>query len=412
MAFQQINPVLEEINKMQRRLRTPTHTFHIRHEPFQIQPFMIAPVLAGETVKKVNMQWRAVTDPIKNPLIGWWLEHYMFYVKLTDLDGRDDFVDMLIDPAKDMSAYNKAADVLTYHAGPGIDWVQECLEHVVQKYFRNEAAGELWNDHTIGGMPIAAVNQQNVLDSLISDADKETGTAPAALETPEAHLENLSAFQFLQRLQMSGITNMEEYLASFGIKQDPEKLREAETMRYSRDWTYPTNTIDPTDGSPTSACSWSSSLSADKDRFFKEPGFIFGVTVARPKIYLSAQKGSAVSALNDSLSWLPAIMADDPMTSLVEYAALSGIIPTSTGGYWIDLRDLFLYGEQFCNFALTATDAGMVALPTAALQRDYAAEADTDALFVNAAGGYNLCRQDGVANLRILGRQQDYSATT
>ena len=66
--------------------RGPRHSFNLRHRPFQIQPFLLAPVLPGETMKSLLLQSRAVTSPISNPLVGWWLEYYVFYVKHRDLD--------------------------------------------------------------------------------------------------------------------------------------------------------------------------------------------------------------------------------------------------------------------------------------------------------------------------------------
>ena len=70
-----------------RKLRSPIHRFHLRHYPFQLQPFMLAPVIPGETMKNLLLQARVVTDPIKNGLIGWWQEYYFFYVKHRDLAG-------------------------------------------------------------------------------------------------------------------------------------------------------------------------------------------------------------------------------------------------------------------------------------------------------------------------------------
>ena len=50
--------------------RSPRHTFQLRHKPFLLQPFMLAPVLPGDTVKNMLLQARAVTSPIANPLVG------------------------------------------------------------------------------------------------------------------------------------------------------------------------------------------------------------------------------------------------------------------------------------------------------------------------------------------------------
>ena len=95
--------------------RSPRHTFQLRHKPFLLQPFMLAPVIPGETMKSLLLQSRAVTSPIANPLIGWWLEYYFFYVKHRDLDGREDFTQMMLDLEHDMTGYNEASSAPYYH---------------------------------------------------------------------------------------------------------------------------------------------------------------------------------------------------------------------------------------------------------------------------------------------------------
>ena len=65
------NIVVNELPQTGRVMRRPVHTFQLRQRPFAITPFMIAPVLPGETMKNLLLQSRAVTDPIKNPLVGW-----------------------------------------------------------------------------------------------------------------------------------------------------------------------------------------------------------------------------------------------------------------------------------------------------------------------------------------------------
>ena len=102
-------------------------------------------------------------------------------------------------------------------------------------------------------------------------------------------------------------------------------------------------------------------------------------------------------------------MGDQPETSLREFTNANGPLTGTTNGYWVDLRDLFLYGDQFVNFSMSATDDNSVALPTAGMNKRYVSAADIDALFKDAAGGKNLVRQDGTAHLSILGRQVDYT---
>jgi hypothetical protein len=73
--------VVQDLPQVSRKMRRPTHTFYVENHPYVMQPFMLAPVLPGETLKQMLFQCRAVTSPIKNPLIGWHLEHYWFYVR-------------------------------------------------------------------------------------------------------------------------------------------------------------------------------------------------------------------------------------------------------------------------------------------------------------------------------------------
>ena len=180
-------------------------------------------------------------------------------------------------------------------------------------------------------------------------------------------------------------------------------------IRYVREWTYPTNTIDPTNGAARSAVSWSIQARADKDRFFPEPGFIFGCTVVRPKVYRT-QDGSLADWLMDALTWLPAIMADEPYTSLKQFTATNGPLATAVtdaNGYWVDVRDLFLYGDQFINYAADTDKVNLVARPGATV-KDWKYPSATDAaeLFVDETTN-RLIRCDGVVSLNILGRESD-----
>lgn len=402
---------VQNMGRVGRKTRNPTHTFQLRHEAYQIQPFMIAPVLPGETLKKAMMQSRVVVDPIKNPLIGWWVEYYWFYVKHRDIVAHEDKLqEMMLDPEADMSSLVSAANVQHFHNG-GINWTKLCLDRVVETYFRapNDVAA-----HTIGGMPIASINQSTWLDSVINDADFVVANdvdvdGPDSNTTIQAS-EIDKAMRMWEFARANGLTEMDynDYLRTFGMRPErQEDIQEPELLRYVRNFSYPVNTVDPATGVPASAVSWAVRESLDKDRLFREPGFIVGYTVARPKVYLSRQTGSATALLSDAFAWLPAIMRDDPYTSLKKVAAGSGPLPGNTDAYWVDVKDLFIYGEQFVNFSLAATDAGLVALPTAGLDKLYPAEADVDALFKDAAGGKNLIRQDGIIDLTILGALKD-----
>lgn len=410
--------ITQNVAQSRRVARNPVHNFHVRHKPFQIQPFMFAPVLPGETLKNLLMQSRAVTQPIKNPLIGWWMEYYFFYVKHRDMEGSETFQQMMIDPGTDMASQVEAgADVKLYRTTSQIDWQGQALDAIVQAYFRGEDDAP----PALDGLPVAQIQHNGWFDSLSANSIYSAGdfnvdlNANATITASEVNRSLL----LWEHLRNNNLVDMsyEDYLRTYGVKPDVvESAQVPELVRYVREWQYPSNTIDPTNGQPSSAVSWGISERADKDRFFREPGFLVGVTVCRPKVYMAGQATAAIGLLNDAFSWLPAVMRNDVSTSLKSVANGAGsIIPSATNTpFWVDVRDLFMYGDQFVNFALSDTVSGLVAMPTAALERRYPTNADVEGLFVapldeegDPLTPPSLVEQDGVVRLSILGMQTD-----
>ena len=412
--------LVEELLPSGRVSRRPQHSFQVEHLPYQIQPFFIAPVLPGETMNNALLQVRAVSDPIKNPLIGAWLEHYLFYVKLTDLDDRDYFTNLMISASATLTGaafQNSTAAVNHYKAAvAGYDFVGACLKTVVGHYFRDE--DEAWNIATLDSLPVATSHvKESWMQSLCLD-DTEATPNPIQGPTEPVWDDYLEQWQRMRQLRMTALT-YEDWLKSFGIRGvEVEKPHKPELVRYSKDWTYPSNTVDATTGVPSSAFSWSIAERADKSRFFKEPGFLFGVTVMRPKVYFSKQKNFASMLMDSAYSWMPAVLRENPETSLRKLAKTAGPLAgnVTPDNYWVDVRDLLLYGDQFVNFSLAETDNGFVALPGAALTKAamrYPAIADVEALFTSAAASGvkagRTIRQDGVVALNIKGAQVDFT---
>lgn len=408
----------------QRRVeRRPAHNWWVKHRPYQIQPMAIAPVLPGETLVRALFQARAKTDALASAssLLGWWLEHYWFYVRLTDLDGADDFRSMLLQYGHDLSAYDAAANVQTYHAGPGVDWVQLCLDRITEEFFRDEGDGTV----TFDGLPQASVQGETWLNSAklasaTSSTDQELpGENPTIPdELSAAFSQHFTQWEYMRAQGLTQATYA-DWLKAYGVtppveEQSSEENQMPELLRYSREFQYPSVVVDGASGTSTAAVVWSIAERLDKRRFFREPGFIFGVTVARPKVYFSGQRGTGASMLNDAYAWLPAVLREAPFTSLKQFdndtGAGAGDGPLSnipSEPYWVDLRDLLVYGDQFVNFDISATPAGFVALPTSAMQKRFASSTHIDALFANAAGGAKYVHQEGRIALDILGNQKD-----
>lgn len=412
--------VVRNMPAQRRTERRPAHNWWVKHRPYQIQPICIAPVIPGETLTRGLWQSRAKTDALatNSAMLGWWLEYFFFYVRLTDLEGRDDFRSMLLQYGHDISAHDAAANVKTYHAGPGVDWAAACLERIVEEYFRAEGDGTV----TFDGLPQASIIHESFLESAKLASVSPTGDHELPGENPLVP-DELSAtfgghFTQWEHMRAVGLTtaSYEDWLRAYGVtppadERSSEEDYHPELIRYSREFQYPSTVVDGASGTSTSAVVWSIAERLDKKRFFREPGFIFGVTVARPKVYLSGQRGTGASMMNDAYAWLPAVLRGHPFTSLKAFS--SGATPDGplgnvpSEGYWIDIRDLLIYGDQFVNFDISTTPAGTVALPTAAMQKRFASSTDIDKLFNDAAGGYKYITQEGRIALDILSNQKD-----
>lgn len=414
--IRQINPPLTT-----RKPRRPTHPFYVKQRPFSITPFFIAPVLPRETLDLLLWQARAVSAPLRNPLIGHWLEYYFFYVKHRDLDDRATLTSMMLDPTANTGITAAAATSAPLYTAQGtVPWVEKILKRVTEEYFR--VPGEAWNVVVDGdGLPLVQRTQDDWLDSFSWESEMpEAGDVDLDLNADDTITarEAKQAMQQYELLQQMGLVNStyEEYLASNGIRTAAaEELHRPELVRYVRNWSYPSNTIDPSNGAASSALSFKISERGDKRRLFTEPGFLFGVTVWRPKIFLGDQKGTASGLLDNLLAWLPKAMAGDTTASMRQFTAsnflLPNIDPDASPGpadpYWLDLRDLFVHGEQWLN----GDDVPDFNMPSSNGPRRYPPTADIANLFPNSATNLFM-RQDGVVSLTIMGDQSDNTLAT
>lgn len=393
--------------------RYPKHQFQMRVRPYQIAPFMIAPVLPAETLENIRLEAREVTDPIKSSIIGWSSEWFLFYVKIRDLNERDTLDDMFLDPTNSvLNSLDEASSTAYYHGGGTPNYTKLALRRVVECYFRDD--GEAWNNADIGNYPSAQVRAQGWMDSLTDTTLLTAGAAPSGAADMES-LDKLSdAYEYLRSMQLTDMS-FEDYCQTFGIKLSREALHKPTLLANWKQWQYPSNTVEPSTGIPASAVSWVFKEMERKRFLFKEPGFIVGIHLVRPKVYFGRQYASLTHYMDTGMSWLPAILKDMPETSLREFTGgAAGNGPLSNGtvgptnGYWVDMRDLFLYGDQFVNFALTETDGHLTATPTAGLTRKYLTSADVDAFFKSASPA-NQIRSDGYASFSIKGMQRDYT---
>lgn len=422
-ATQQRQVVAVNPRPIQKRIpRSPVHHFNVRSKPYEVTPLMIAPVLPGETLSSLTFNATMVSDPIKNSLIGWHHEYFFFYVKhraLSHWDTTGLLQSMMLDVTQTATALAAGANDTPYYTFKGgIPYMKACLQAVVNEYFRDE--GE---DHTtalLDQYPAVQIPQESWFHSIKKEsAGADDLELPGVDEMEELDIlpgfsTQYAQWELLRDANQTDLT-YEDYLRSYGVSipksEDeggtPDERHRPELLRHIRKFVQPANTINPADGVPASVLYGRFTESLEKRRYFKEPGFIIGLSVTRPKLYLSNQKGSAVGMLKDYLGWLPAVLQGAPYTSVYEVldSVTDGILQNQTEDYWLDLKDLYIHGDQFCNYAMTAADTHAIALPSATLEVKYPTEPMVDTLFKTVGAEY--IKQDGVCFVNVLGGLKD-----
>lgn len=424
-----------------RKTRSPKHPFHLRYQPYDIQPFALAPVLAGEKLTNLRIQSRLISmSPIKSSIIGWWSEKWVFYVPLralraldTDDDIQQTIENMLLNLSADVSSLKTTSAVprMMTSAISQIPWMQLCYQRVVDEFFRD--AGEGLGPAGPSGAPIrkARLKGNNFTDSLtLKSAMPSTSidiTSPSS-DLPLSQLEEL--FRQWEILRQSQLVEMDfsEYLRQHGIRPRAEDEDRPQLVGYWNDWTYPTNTVNPADvldssdvvivpaGQPSAALSMSFNGASKEAKTFREPGFLCAVTTLRPKVYIN-QQASLSNFFDNLINWMPAMLRGSPEATLETFTGgagpLSGGLDTSTtDDYVVDLRDLLIYGEQFTNVATgSLTDANVITNIVDTLTNNshkYAPDADIDNLFVSGDATDQIA-EDGVFEPSILSHEANDS---
>lgn len=411
---------MANVPRMRRGIRRPSHNWFVKYPPFTFQPCMIAPVLPGETLKSARWQARAITQPILGRLLGWHLEHYLFYVPMSAMDEiapSQAFKGMFTDASYSLAEAGTRSDVnymIDDGAVESFDFLQVALAAIVRRWFRTGSDTE--DEWYFGaGAPPGNDRWYKVkceapgwTDSLREPSQDEgydvTLVNEAGSGTLTASELDLAMRQW-ELLRMQGLTaqTYEEFLMTYRVQVPQEPgVGEVEMLRYSRAWQYPSNTVVPTTGAVTSAVSWSINESADKDRFFREPGFLVMGTCARPKVYFNKQTSYAASQMTDAYAWLPATLWEQSRVG-ERVLATDQLVKDQPSRF--DVKDLMMYGDQFVN-DLAITEANMVALPGAALNVEYPVDADIKALFVTSATDYFVL-QDGHCEITIASSTTD-----
>lgn len=378
-------------------------------KPFGLYPLMCHPVLPGETIENFNSKIRVLSKPIKHPLAGAWLETWLVYVKFTDLDRS--LGEMFISDNVATIGYTASADNERYFVKAGqIDWLRLCTERFHEAYFRDQDEPL----RKIDGVPKVKLNAVSWYQNMIFKPTEHDAALPT--QTGEV-MEHLTGYQMMQQMSMSELS-YEKYLEQFGVSSIATNLGDPEILRYTRSWTVPNNTVEPSTGLPSSAWIWSDEIKMDKAKRFSEPGFVLHFASVRPKMFQANLGASMVGNLWGFSDWFPVYNLEDPSGGIKDLkgddAVFDGAGGTSAEDLIYDHRDLLSHGEQFINNTHNPYDLPLsTGLNVAAsndypdLRGHYANSVDIDALFLGDSGDEKKLFYEGISSARIRGHIKD-----
>jgi hypothetical protein len=398
-----------------RKNRRPVFPIAGTMKPYGLYPIMVHPVLPGETLQAASCKWRVVSAPVVHPLAGAWLESWFFYVKFTDIDR--ELGNMFVSDSFSSSGYTASGDVEQYFVKSGqIDWVRLCTQRVWEAFFADDSETFADGNYAIDNVRQIKLNAKSWMNNLMF---KPADTALVTSDVGDQQ-EQLTAYQMMQLMSMQELT-YEQYLSQYGVQSVRTSIGDPEILRFARSWVQPVNTINPSDGSPSSAWYWNDEIDMSKPKRFDEPGFIVQMAAIRPKMFYKYLASSMVGNLWGFSDWFPIYNVDDPNAGVRELATDDDVFdPLANGAessdvLWYDHNDVLNHGEQFINdrtnlpFALPEATAPnlLAASDPQQMRGEYCTEADVEALFVGETEATQRCYYEGMTSLTITGHTKD-----
>lgn len=399
-----------------RRKRQPQFPVAGSMKPYGLYPIFASPVLPGESLTEAELKWRVLTLPIRNPFVGCWLETWLVYVSLTDI--ADDLGTMFISEDASSAAYVAAGDSARYFVKAGkIDYIRLATNRVVEAYFRDEEEPS-WSSHVIDGVHMLKRMSYDWANNLMFKPEEMDMTLmPSALPDDGTY----TPLEIMRMAGMSEIT-YEKYLMQFGVSQKAANASAhvPEILRYTREWTVPTNSIEPSTGAPTSVWAWGGSLKSEKPKRFDEPGFLVWFASYRPKMYDSTIAQSLIGTMWGFGDFFPVYNLTDPSAGIKQLDA--GMVTNSSTGpvpLVYDHRDLLTHGEAFVNDWSTVYPLPTITSRSIAdgkeypdLRGQYPSASDLNALFVESTeqspkDARMRALYEGIGSLTISGHVVD-----
>ena len=360
-----------------RYVRRPVFNLAGAMRPFGLYPIQASPVLAGDTVMYSMLRGRFISQPMKHPITGGWLEFWQVFVPMRVI-GRTATVNDIAPPTTGL-VYTADAPRF-FGKNTQLDHVRAAYLKVVTDFF------------TQTGVTVPDFDGVKQLPMMGTDWAENLMLRPASANPavwPQQNVtEELTGLDVETERQLIESADYRAFTQQFGVK-DPEADNRSRIVRYVRAWAQPQVVIDPASGAPRSAFFFDQNIANEKPFRAQEHGIHLVLCAFRPVMFKRLADSSVIGRMNGLKHWLPprgnaawdTIQGNDPV-----FKAGFGLVGDNLV---YDRSDVFARGEYQINcvdadtpFPVPKSSVG-TATGTLADQRGYyATAAEIDGLFV------------------------------
>lgn len=385
-----------------RRRRNPTFPMAGVMQPFGLYPLAAFPLLAGETLENLNLAGRFISQPMKHPITGAWLEQWVAVVPMRLCMSEATVTDI----APSTTGLTAGADRPRFFTKSGaLDTIKRAYDVVANEFF--QAPGQ--TAPTVDGvmqLPRMGVDWTENLQPKPASGDPTKWPEKAVTE-------ELTGIDLETERQLMEAADYRRWTEQFtGV--DPKSQLRARIIRYDREWKLPQNVIDPATGIPRSSFFWDRKMNLSKRFKAMEHSIVLVLSAWRPLMFNGLTVASYIQRMNGVLEWLPprneagwsTIGADDPI--------FAAAFDTDNTQLIFDRSDVFARGETFINCAAADSPYPVPisanSLESAGIDSQrgkYPTAAETNTLFVGATATDRVAHYQAIAMARILGFVQE-----
>lgn len=369
-------------------------------KPFGIYPIYAFPMLPGESVDYASLAGRFISQPMKHPIAGAWLEFWIASCPVRLYSEA-----LVSQQAPSLTGLTYGADTPRMFGKSGqVANIKLAYDKITQEYFQRP--GEV--SPTLDGVMQAPIVGVDWMENLmpVPDSINEADMPEDAINT------ELTGFALEDEMSLMEINDYRRVEQMFGVG-DPESQSRPRIHRYLRTWQLPQVVVDPATGAPRSAHYFDVKLNLQKRFKVREHSVVMVLACWRPFMVPGLAAASVMGRLQGLKEWLPPSKERAWSILNSDDAVFTANLLASTDTLVYDRSDVFVRGEHFSNCGSTETPypvpktTNIAGTGVSRVRGNFCSSAEIDALFVGANATDKVMHYQGMGQARIFGHVRE-----